>query len=249
MCVSQTRSAPACGCLCLMIPVCRSSLRACPFPSDCHVPQGTLSVPAHVPGFSECAIPCVSDGNSPKCLRATSVLQLQWAVFLGPLSACLSVSDTGSCTSGLCFSQGQQLLCPRPCHSVPVTVLVSVTVTVTYLSTTHPCLYIHVTRPHGPQTAVTDTCLEPMCCDCRVAPTETQLQTPVRAHLTAPCLSICLSRPQAHLRLVCLPDGDTACTPLRCPSHALLSVLQPLSAVQGDSEGTGLAWGARCACV
>lgn len=66
---------PAGGYLCLMIPVGRSSSCACPFPSDCHVSQGTLSVPVHMPGFSECAIPCMSDSNSPKCLRATSVLQ------------------------------------------------------------------------------------------------------------------------------------------------------------------------------
>lgn len=47
---------PAGGCSCLMIPVCWSSLRACPFPSDCYVSQGTLSVPVHMPGISECAI-------------------------------------------------------------------------------------------------------------------------------------------------------------------------------------------------
>lgn len=66
---------PAGGCSCLMIPVCWSSLRACPFPSDCYVSQGTLSVPVHMPGISECAILWMSDSNSPKCLRATSALQ------------------------------------------------------------------------------------------------------------------------------------------------------------------------------
>lgn len=77
---------PAGRCLRLMTRECWSSSCARPSPFDCQVSRGTPSVPVRLSSCSACAILSVSDSDSPKCLRGTSVWQWHGPMFLRPAS-------------------------------------------------------------------------------------------------------------------------------------------------------------------
>lgn len=196
-CACQTQSAPAriaqaSGWMFVSHDPCVLEQLVCLSFSGCWVPQGTPSVPGHVSSHSACAILCVSDSDSPKCLRATSVLQRQRHVFLGPVSVwqrhrtlCVSHSDTA----------------PVPKTSAWVCLVVSLSHTPRHTVSHAPqdgtCPYIPMTQPHRPQITVTTTHPRPTR---GVSPSRSPaLQTPDRA-----------TQPHAPHPRVRVPRGDAA---------------------------------------